>query len=385
MSKENPVRPPEPLSVKGAKELREEVLDAGLCTACGMCLGLCPYMEEMGEHVAMISDCRGDHGRCYAVCPRTETDLDLLRDAFHPSWRSTSPDYELGPHQAVWMSRSRSEEVRRRAQYGGTVTALSLFGLDTGQIDAALMTTWSQDPEDLYLTRPWLARTREEVLAAAGSKYTACPTLRILDETLRRDAKKLLVVARPCQMLALRKRMRIQDPEFAGEHIALTLSLFCMWSMSYREFRKWAEPLLEAEPIRRIDIPPGKMVAETDRGSVEMSHDDARERSRETCQQCYDFTGELADLSVGSTEWKQDWNTLIVRSEAARAFVEAAEARGIIELEPFPQERIDLLRQAAAQKKKRVLEALERDKEQREPYLRISQEEKDHFLSGNRS
>ena len=71
---------------------------------------------------------------------------------------------------AVWMSRARDEKVRGRAQYGGTVTALSLFGLETGALDAALMTAWSGDPEEPYLTRPWLARTAEDVLAAAGSK-----------------------------------------------------------------------------------------------------------------------------------------------------------------------------------------------------------------------
>lgn len=383
MSKAHPAQAPEvPLTVKGPRELREEVLDAGLCTACGMCLGMCPYLDEMGEHVAMISDCRGEHGRCYAVCPRTETDLDALRDSFFPSWRDSPPDYDLGPHQAVWMSRARDERVRERSQYGGTVTALAVYGLETGAMDAALLTAWSQDPEDPHLPRPWLARTPEEVLAAAGSKYTACPTLRILDETLRRDATRLLVVARPCQVLALRKRMRIQDPDFLKEHIALTLGLFCMWSMSYREFRQWAETLLGREPIRRIDIPPGKMVAQTAAGTlVDMPHDEARARARETCGLCYDFTAELADLSVGSTEWKDDWNTLIVRSDAARAFVEDAAARGFLELKPFPPERTELLRRAAAQKKKRVLEALESDREHREPYLRVSQKEKDYFLA----
>jgi coenzyme F420 hydrogenase subunit beta len=374
---------PDAAPAKGAKDLREEVLDAGLCTSCGMCLDLCPYLEEMGENVAMISDCRGDTGRCYAVCPRTDTDLDQLREAFFPSWADSAPDYVLGPHRSVWMARSRNAAVRELAQYGGTVSALSLFGLDSGRIDAALLTNWSEDPEEPHLTRPWLAKTPKEVLASAGSKYTACPTLRILDSTLRNEAEKLLVVARPCQVLALRKRMRLDDPTFARDHVALTLSLFCMWSLSYREFRKWVGPLLGTEKISRIDIPPGKFVAQTDRETVELPHDEARERSRETCRVCYDFTGELADLSVGSTEWKEDWNTLIVRSEAAAGFVEAAAEQGFIELEPFPEERIHLLREAAFNKKKRVLEALEQDRKQKnkEPYLRISQEEKDFFLA----
>jgi coenzyme F420 hydrogenase subunit beta len=379
MDKETLARAPGPPSVKGAKELREEVLDTGLCTGCGMCLGLCPYLDEMAEHVAMISDCRGDHGRCYGVCPRADTDLDRLRNTFFPSWNASGPDFALGPYQSLWMSRSRNAQVRDRAQYGGTLTALSLFGLASGRIDAALLTNWSSDPEDLYLPRPWLARTPEEVLAAAGSKYTATPTLRMLDQTLRNDAKQLLVVARPCQVLALRKRMCLDDPDFAGEHLALTLSLFCMWSLSYREFRKWAEPLVGAETIRRIDIPPGRFRVETDRGTVEVPHDQAREHARKTCGLCYDFTGELADLSVGSTEWKQDWNTLIVRTDAARAFVDAAVEQGFIELSPFPEERVDLLRKAAFQKKKRVLETLER--QGAKPYFTISQKEKDFFLS----
>jgi len=69
-----------------------------------MCLGLCPYLDEMGEHVAFLSDCTAPQGRCYAVCPRTETDLDSLRDSCLPS---VPGDYVLGPHRTVWMARAR--------------------------------------------------------------------------------------------------------------------------------------------------------------------------------------------------------------------------------------------------------------------------------------
>jgi len=176
--------------------------------------------------------------------------------------------------------------------------------------------------------------------------------------------------------------MQLRDPRFAQDHIALTVSLFCMWSLSYREFRKEVEPMLCSEEILRIDIPQGRFVAETGRGSFELSHDALREQARETCRHCYDFTGELADLSVGSTEWKEDWNTLIVRNEAARLFVEEAADQGFIEIQPFPEERIRLLREASFNKKKRLLEKFEQEREKGnpEPYLRISQEEKDFFL-----
>lgn len=380
MPLQDPERKASSLPGKGPRELRDEVLDEGLCTVCGMCLGLCPYLDEIGENVAFISDCRGDQGRCYAVCPRTDTDLNALREFSVPDRQA---DFVLGPHRAVWMARARNEEVRRTAQYGGTVTALALFGLETGRIDAGLLTAWSQDPEDPYLPQPLVARTREEVLSASGSKYTASPTLKVLDGILKKgEAEKLLVVGRPCQVLALRKRMGIEDPTFPKERIALVVGLFCMWSLSYRDFRKMVEPLTGSRNPKRIDVPKGRFVVETDEARLDLDHDAVRSRSRKTCQSCYDFTSELADLSVGSTEWKEDWNTLIVRTAAGSAFVEEAVDEGWIEREPFPEERMHLLREASFNKKRRVLVQLEEEAERRgtQPYLRVGRDERDYFL-----
>ncbi len=366
-------------SGKGPGELREEVLDAGLCTVCGMCLGLCPYLEEMGENVAFISDCRGDQGRCYAVCPRTATDLDALRKLSVPD-RQT--DFVLGPHAAVWMARARDEEIRANAQYGGTVTALALFAIETGRADTALLTAWSQDPEEPHGTSPLVAKTREQVLSASGSKYTAGPTLKVLDGILQEEGGRVLVVGRPCQVMALRKRMQIEDPSFPAKQIGLVVGLFCMWSLSFREFEKMIRPVTGDNKLNRIDVPQGRFVVETDRETVDLDHDTVRSRSREACRSCFDFTSELADLSVGSTEWKDDWNTLIVRTEAGRAFLEAAVEQGRIEVEPLPEERLRLLREASINKKRRVLEQLEAESARKgvEPYLRIPQEEKDFIL-----
>lgn len=360
---------------KGPRELRKEVLDAGLCTVCGMCLRLCPYLDEMGGHVAFLSDCTASQGRCYAVCPRTDTDLDGLRRLFLPS---VPVDYVLGPHQTIWISRARKASLRRRGQYGATVTALALFGLETGRSDAALLTDWSSDPGEPALPRPTIARSAREVLDAAGSKYTACPTLKLIDQAVREEARKLFVVGRPCQILALRKRTTVEDPTFPGERIALAVGLFCMWSVSYRAFRRLLEPLLKGKLPKRIDIPKGRFLVNDGEATHELPHESLRSLARDACRTCYDFTAELADVSVGSTEWKDDWNTLIVRNESGRAFVEAAVAEGWIQVKPMPPERIQLLREAAFNKKKRTLEALRRVADQ-EPYLNLASAEWDFF------
>jgi ferredoxin len=38
----------------GQKELRERVLDAGLCTDCGACVNLCPYAASYQDHTIFI-------------------------------------------------------------------------------------------------------------------------------------------------------------------------------------------------------------------------------------------------------------------------------------------------------------------------------------------
>jgi coenzyme F420 hydrogenase subunit beta len=280
------------------------------------------------------------------------------------------------------MARATDEEVRSVAQYGGTVTALALFALESRRVDTALLTAWTQDPEEPLASAPLVARTREDVLTATGSKYTASPTLKVLDGLLQEEGGNVFVVGRPCQVVALRKRMQIDDPTFPAERIGLVVGLFCMWSLSYREFERMIRPLTGEEPLRRIDVPQGRFVVETDRETLHLDHDTVRSHARATCQSCFDFTSELADLSVGSTEWKDDWNTLIVRTEEGRAFMEDAVEQGWIEVEPFPQDRLALLKEASLNKKRRVLEQLEEDarKKGTESYLRIPQEERTYIL-----
>ena len=74
--------------------------------------------------------------------------------------------------------------------------------------------------------------------------------------------------------------------------------------------------------------------------------------------------------------------TIWDRTETGRAFLDAAVEHGWIEVEPFPEDRLRLLKEASFNKKRRVLEELEQEakKNGTEPYLKISQEEKEFLL-----
>jgi len=335
---------------KSPQALEAEVIAADLCCSCGGCLGLCPYFKVRHERVALLEPCGLNEGRCYDLCPRTETDFAALnREVFGEARR----DYVLGTHRAVLMSQSRDSSIKKAAQYGGTVSGLLIQAFEDRTIDGAILARASERYP--LLPEPFLARSAGDVLLARGSKYTACPSLAILDESLRQCAK-LAIVARPCQALALRKRQAIEPA--VKERIALVIGLFCMWALDYRQLVAHLKQHLDLRAARKFDIPYNRFVVYTQSGRSELDFEPIRGLRRHTCDICYDFTGELADLSVGSTEWKDKWNTLIVRSERGRAFLDAALEKGTLAAKDLPPDRVLLLRKASLNKKKRVLMGL---------------------------
>jgi coenzyme F420-reducing hydrogenase beta subunit len=280
------------------------------------------------------------------------------------------------------MSRSRKQAVRKRGQYGATVTTLLLYALETGRIDSALLTRWSLEGDPL-LARPFLAKTQEEILDGAGSKYTACPSMKLLNQSVN-QVQRLAMVGRPCQVIAIRKRMQIEDPTFPREKIALIIGLFCMWSLSYQRLHKYLKIHLKGKRIKKIDIPKGRFLVTCGSKRLEFPHDEIRALSRETCLRCLDFTAELADISVGSTEWKTGWNTLIIRSEPGRELVDGACREGWIEIQPFPEGKRKILRDASRTKKLKVLELLEHEEQEKgiRSYLHIDELEKEKIRNG---
>lgn len=123
---------------RNQQALKESVIDAGLCTGCGACVGLCPNQESWLDRIVTIHSCDLAEGRCYAYCPRTPLDMPALRQALSPNggWLP-----EGGPVRAFYVTQAADEGVRLRSQHGGTVTALLLLALEKGIIDEAIVTT----------------------------------------------------------------------------------------------------------------------------------------------------------------------------------------------------------------------------------------------------
>ena len=339
--------------IKGCQQLRADVIDRDICSLCGACVGMCPYLVAHKGRVVALDDCNVDQGRCYAFCPRTATDLDAVSKSVFSAPYDASP---IGTVKDVIMARAASDSVRSRAQYGGTVTALASFAIESGLIDSAVLTASGQD----MLPEGTLARDAAQVLGCARSSYVAAPTLAAFNRHARNeDIRKVGVVATPCQSLALAK-MRASPLENRNniDKLGLVIGLFCTWALRYQELARFLGEKVPLGEISKFDIPPppaNVFQVFLDSRSVSFPLDDIRQFIRPACTICLDMTAEFADISVGAAEGVDGWNTLIVRSDRGKQLVDAARAAGVIEVDILPEENLNHLKGASLGKRRRAL------------------------------
>lgn len=362
---------------KGALHLNEEVFARGLCTACGGCVGYCPYIKAVFDRVNMIYPCNGEDGLCYKVCPRTSTNLPFLRAQ---AFGEETPDFNgadnldavLGVHRAVYFARAGEKAGDFRGQYGGVTTSLVGYALSAGKINGALLVGGTPTQP-----APVLATGLEQVKACAGSKYVALPTLSMLYQETQNISLPALV-GRPCQVTSLRKMQRVKAGLSAS--VRLVIGLFCFWSPG-PEFIPWLEEK-GLGPVEKMDVTTEDVLFQKDKEMIHQNLEEIRPFIKTSCQLCYDPVAELADLSVGATEYEAGWNTLIVRSPAGEELVKEALQQDLLRVKPYPEERLPFLKQAVFQKKQRVLQTLTKNENQagRAGYLDLTPAEISYYL-----
>jgi len=341
--------------VKGYKELFSEVIDAGLCALCGACAGGCPYLVPYKGRIVLLDNCTLSEGQCYQYCPRTYTDMNAVSQQI---FRAPYSEDEIGTTREVLMARSTETQIRESAQYGGTVTTLLTLALAEGLIDGAILTRTSADKTP----GAFLARTSEEVLQCAGSSYMACPVLESYNHIPRDSNLGSGIVAMPCQVLAISK-MKIEPPQnrFSINNVKLVIGLFCTWALSPDEFHKFLRENLDLPGVTKFDIPPppaNSFDAYTPSGKISFPLDQIRQFTMPTCAYCLDMTSEFADISVGSVEGIEGWNTVIIRTDAGAELMEIARAKGKLETDNLPPQNLAHLKEAALLKKKRALQEI---------------------------
>ena len=338
---------------KGLKGLESKVLDRGQCTACGACLSLCPYLGSWRGRTAKLHDCDLSEGRCYSFCPRTEVDLNALhRFVFGKEYENL----EAGPVRKVLMARSLVPEFRERAQNGGVVSTLIDLALKEGVIQAAILTGRQKD----LFPHGRIAKNREEVLSCAGSSYVAGYTLEALNRGPWQGDEHIGVVGLPCQVLALARMKSSPLEKKAASRVDLVVGLFCTWALDFSPFAAFLRKRFGNKPVGKLDItPPPERLLKVSVGNEfhQVPLNEVRAFIRPSCLLCLDMTSELSDISVGTVEGKQGWNTVIVRTGRGEELLCRAESKGMLEIRTYPEDLWAHLKEASILKKRRALTA----------------------------
>jgi coenzyme F420 hydrogenase subunit beta len=162
------------------------------------------------------------------------------------------------------------------------------------------------------------------------------------------------------------------------DRVTLIVGLFCTWALTYEPFMKYLKARVNGASIRKLDItpPPERLlkVITSDDHAWDVSIDEIRPFIRKTCGICLDMTSELSDLSVGTVEGIEGWNTVITRSDLGEEILSRAEAAGVIESRPLPEENLRHLKEASLLKKKRALLTLKERGELEKGYIILSRQ-----------
>jgi len=345
------------VKVKNQKFLKRYVLDEGLCTGCGACVGLCPYQVIYHDRTVQLHDCDLEDGKCNTFCPRTATDLAALRELlFEPD--DLTP--EIGAVKGYYFSQAVDPELRKVAQHGATVTALMELALAEGLIDSAIVSSRDQE----FAQNGVIISDRGALRKNAGSKFTVSPTVAAFNQLVTQESGNIGVVTTPCQALALAKMKLVKKDNPKIDQLKLVVGLYCGWTLSAEKYTKLlVDKNIGLESITKMDIPAGKNILElyTSDGVKSVPFDEVQDCIREACHYCLDSTAEYADVSVGSARfagnWEnvRQWNQLIVRTQKGRELVELAVKRGILEVREAPAESLKELKDAAVKKKKEAL------------------------------
>ena len=354
-----------------------------LCVGCGVCSDVCPasaieIRSERGVYRPHIKEdrCLSEKGcsLCLKVCPGIGMELCKTSEKLFSSDEHNAHNY-VGRYLSCHTGYSTDVDLRYRSSSGGLVSQLLIYLLEKKYIDGAVVTAYDRD--SVFLNKPFIARSREDVLRGRGSKYCPVSFDGIVKE-IECSSGRYVIVGVPCHIQALRKYEKIR-PKFR-ERVFGYFSLYCSNQRSFYV----TEYIFNRFGLDRSELTDfsyrsygclGSMVACRNGCSDPFfsvpfkSYDGLRSFFvPRRCISCIDHFGELADLSFGDIHYGkycQDeigTGSLVVRSEVFSNVLKCAEEDGAICLTDLEDDVLCSSQKVLRQKKGRNFTVIKLDR-----------------------
>lgn len=344
---------------KSYTDLIADIIDTGLCTACGTCAAVCPkdLIKMSGEEPIASAEERqfaaekcDECGFCYACCPGQRVGMDELEEKMFGRVKDYGKEL-LGQYLQRKISYATDEKIRLNGGSAGTAAALQIYALENGLVDALVGVGYAKD-------KPWIpqavvSKNKEEILNTQGSKYTHCSVIDVLREAAA-EKLRIGVVGLACHIHGLRKVQALIPNSKLIKRVVFTIGLFC----AENRFTFGAEHII----TKRLGVPlekvakisyregqyPGAFAVWDTEGSVfKIPYPDQLTfiwmHTRPRCRLCFDYASELADISLGETQHLDKslaHNAALIRTEIGREIFEGAATKGYIEAKDVDEDMI---------------------------------------------
>jgi coenzyme F420 hydrogenase subunit beta len=332
-------------------ELFHEVVQTGLCTGCAACVMACPrdvlgydhavaYQPFNIEPTTPSDGCvHGERGCdiCTRACPRFR-DWEIASDEALFG-RARREDEPIGIYRNLLLVRATDQTTLDAGQDGGLVSALLIWGLETGRIDGALVSDFSTErPLDAV---PAVVTDREGVLRTAGSRYTYSANPLAMREAEEKGLRNLALVGMSCQS-SINGTIKARNLNKYNRRIGLTIGLLCSKTFTYDgmyEGKLEQEHQIPLTSINKVNIK-GKFIVwhGEDNTREDIPLKDCHVHTRPGCTTCPDFAAEHADISTGGLGQGDGWTLTVVRTQRGVDWMTEAQAAGIIECRPAEED-----------------------------------------------
>lgn len=296
----------------GIETKRNYLIPPDLCTRCGACFaadrkGLLTR-DDRGFPVVTSGTSTRDIEQLREVCSGENWNYRAMLDAFHgPEYPYDPASPDKGRILKLGIAYATNRARREAGQSGGVSTTIAASALSAGLIDAMLMVRRpdGSSGKSPFASEPFIARTVDEVLQAAGSKYTICASLEMIPE-LERTSERYGLSLLPCQSAGYRRL--VMAGQVDPERCRLIIGPFCGFNMEASAGEELAAAAgLDPQRVQRFANRAGTFPGKT-RFTTADGYDHHLDRTAHRplyrmfaptrCWTCTDFTNELSDLSI---------------------------------------------------------------------------------------
>ena len=329
------------------KYLSKEVIEPGLCTQCGSCVGLAQgklaFREKHSIPIPHLESKDSDLPEsCRLACPARHCSyVELNRSTFG----ELPSNWLTGRVIKARIGFSKSEKIRRNGASGGAITSILLHLLKSQKISGAICLKMGAPVP--YLAKPIIARTPEEIIACSQSVYSVTPVNTILSE-INENEGPLAYVGLPDQVASIRKLQHEGHPSV--KNIRYVIGPYVGTQMYFESIRSFLRSHGVHSEKEIVDLRyrdgewPGNLRITLRNGRVlkaEKFHYNylIPFYITESSLQAVDFSNELTDISVGDA-WspkhekeRKGFSVILTRSESGEAIVTEMIDQGLLSAE----------------------------------------------------